>query len=62
MTQEVLISLWSDYGMAAIFLLNLAGFAILQSIAEDTRTKMNAIQNELRELRIQVETKRVCHM
>jgi hypothetical protein len=57
MTQEVLISLWSDYGMATIFLLNLAGFAILQGIAEDTRTKMNAIQNEPRELRIQVETK-----
>jgi len=59
MTQEVLISLWSDYGMAAIFLLNLAGFAILQSIAEDTRADVAAIRKELRDLRIVVETKLV---
>lgn len=62
MTQQVLISLWSDWGMVAILLLNLVGFAILQSIAENTRADVAAIRKELRDLRIVVETKRVCHM
>ena len=62
MTQQVLISLWSDWGMVAIFLLNLVGFAILQSIAENTRADVAAIRKEIRDLRIQVETKRVCNM
>jgi len=59
MTEQVLISLWSDWGIAVVLVFNILGFAILQSIAEDTRAKMNAIHNELRDLRIQVETKLV---
>ena len=57
MTQEVLTGLWSDWGMVAIFLLNLVGFAVLQNIAEVTRADVAAIRKELRDLRIVVETK-----
>lgn len=57
MTQEVLTDQRSDWGMVAIFLLNLVGFAVLQNIAEVTRADVAAIRKEIRDLRIIVENK-----